>query len=144
MFNFHSPRKSGVLLIFLCFYRLRILNNVNALYYTIEIWRKVVTIKRFDIRDRLTFDLMLVRGLNFEGFLFWSFICQIYVTSLDASNNTQVKNIIDTRSFTHTLGIEQVLREGIEVDRVNEDIEVRYCLSKIWLKHFDSLRLFLR
>ena len=75
---------------------------------------------------------------------FWSFICQIYVTSLDVSINTQVKNIIDTRSFTHTLGIEQVLREGIEVDRVNEDIEVRYCLSKIWLKHCDSLRLYLR
>ena len=39
-----------------------IISNVNALYRTIERWRKVVTIKRFDIRYRLTFDLMLVRG----------------------------------------------------------------------------------
>ena len=36
----------------------------------------------------------------------------------------QVKNKIDNRAFRHTLGIEQVLREGIEVDRINEDIEV--------------------
>ena len=43
----------------------------------------------------------------------------------------QVKNKIDNRAFRHTLGIEQVLREGIEVDRVNEDIEVGIFLQLV-------------
>ena len=50
----------------------------------------------------------------------------------------QVKNKIDNRAFRHTLGIEQVLREGIEVDRVNEDIEVGIFLQLVIVATFES------
>ena len=36
----------------------------------------------------------------------------------------QVKKRIDNKDFHHKLGIEQILREGIDVDKLNEDIEV--------------------
>lgn len=47
-----------------------------------------------------------------------------------------VKNKINNKRFHHVLGVEQLLREGTDVDRVNEDIEVGFFF--FWVGFFFS------